>query len=289
MLAYLILHYKNADVTENCIEALLKTKLEDAQIVVVDNASENGSYEELLDRFSSDSRIHFMKNESNLGYAAGNNVGFRYAKKVLGAEWIVLLNNDVIIEQEDFQQVLLDEYQQEKFYVAGPDIRTPDGGSQNPFLLECPDKRGIMKKLFHDYIVLFLMKIKLQQNLKKILHYDGNIFQPNEIQTIRDFQGVLHGSCIIFSPDFIEEFNGLYGGTFLYCEEEILCYILKQLQYSYCYLKSLRVIHYHSVSTKREMKDENQRKMMEISRRIDSYKKFLHIVKTKDNVGVFLL
>ena len=288
MLAYLILHYKNADITEQCVDALLEGEIGDSQIVVVDNASGNGSYEQLTKRYQDCSRIHFLKNEENLGYAAGNNVGFRYAKDVLKADWIVLLNNDVIIEQKDFQKVLLEEYEKAPFYLAGPDIVTPEGNSQNPFMTECSGKGDIIKKLFHDYVVLALMKIGLQQKLKKALHYDGSIFQPNDVQTIRDFKGVLHGSCLIFSPDYIREFNGLYGGTFLYCEEEILCYILKELQDPYCYLKSLKVVHRHSMSMKREIKDEDQRKMQEIRMRIVSYKKFLGIMKTKENIGDYL-
>lgn len=288
MLAYLILHYKNADITEQCVDALLEGEIGDSQIVVVDNASGNGSYEQLTKRYQDCSRIHFLKNEENLGYAAGNNVGFRYAKDVLKADWIVLLNNDVIIEQKDFQKVLLEEYEKAPFYLAGPDIVTPEGNSQNPFMTECSGKGDIIKKLFHDYVVLALMKIGLQQKLKKALHYDGSIFKPNDVQTIRDFKGVLHGSCLIFSPDYIREFNGLYGGTFLYCEEEILCYILKELQDPYCYLKSLKVVHRHSMSMKREIKDEDQRKMQEIRMRIVSYKKFLGIMKTKENIGDYL-
>lgn len=288
MLAYLILHYKNADITEQCVDALLEGEIGDSQIVVVDNASGNGSYEQLTKRYQDCSRIHFLKNEENLGYAAGNNVGFRYAKDVLKADWIVLLNNDVIIEQKDFQKVLLEEYEKAPFYLAGPDIVTPEGNSQNPFMTECSGKGDIIKKLFHDYVVLALMKIGLQQKLKKALHYDGSIFKPNDVQTIRDFKGVLHGSCLIFSPDYIREFNGLYGGTFLYCEEEILCYILKELQDPYCYLKSLKVVHRHSMSMKREIKDEDQRKMQEIRMRIVSYKKFLGIMKSKENIGDYL-
>ena len=289
MLAYLVLHYKNADITKQCLESLLQTGLEESCIVVVDNASGNGSFEELRSQYGGNNKITFLLNKENLGYAAGNNVGFRYAKEKLGAEWIVLLNNDVVLEQRDFRETLLEEYEREPFYVAGPDIVTPEGNSQNPFRMECPDRKRIYKSLIHDYVVLALMKIGLQQKLKKALHYDGSIFQHNDTGTIRDFQGVLHGSCLIFSPDFIRRFDGLYGGTFLYCEEEILCFILKRQGCSYCYLKSLQVIHRHSATMKREIKDEDRRKMTELRNRIDSYRKFLHIAKNKGDLGDYLL
>jgi GT2 family glycosyltransferase len=270
------------------MDSILRESSGDCGIVVVDNASGNGSYERLAEHYGGQSHIHFLQNEENLGYAAGNNVGFRYAKNVLGADWIVLLNNDVTVEQKNFEEVIYSEYEKAPFYVAGPDIVTPEGNQQNPFRMECPKKKDILKKLCHDYLVLALMKTGIQQRLKKALHYDGSTFKPNATPTIHDFGGVLHGSCLIFSPDYIREFDGLYGGTFLYCEEEILCYILKNLQYPYSYLKSLQVTHRHAVSMKREIKDEDQRKMMEIRRRIVSYRKFLHIAKTKDHIGDYL-
>lgn len=287
MFAYLILHYKNADITEQCIESLLKHN-DDSHIIVVDNASVNGSYEYLTDKYGSYKNIHFLANDTNLGYAAGNNVGFRYGKDVLKADWIVLLNNDVTIEQENFREVVLDEYKKKSFYIAGPDIVTPEGNNQNPFRMQCMNEKIIRKNLVHDYIVLALMKIGIQQILKKLLHYDGSTFKPNDTDTIRDFHGVVHGSCIIFSPDFIREFDGLYNDTFLYCEEEILCYVLNRLGYTYSYLKNVTVTHRHSATMKREIKDEDKRKMIEISRRIVSYKKFLKISECKDDVGIYL-
>ena len=86
----------------------------------------------------------------------------------------------------------------------------------------------------------------------------------------------------------MKEFDGLYNGTFLYCEEEIMCYILNKLGYTYSYLKNVTVIHRHSASMKREVIDEDKRKMIEISRRIVSYKKFLKIAKCKEDVGKYL-
>ena len=176
MFAYLILHYKNADITEQCIDTLLSHG-DDSHIIVVDNASDNGSYERLTSRYDSNENIHFLHNEKNLGYAAGNNVGFRYGKDVLKADWIVLLNNDVTIEQTDFKEVILKEYKNNPFYIAGPDIVTPEGDNQNPFRTECMNAKVIKKNLLHDYVVLGLMKVRIQQLLKKMLHYDGSTFK----------------------------------------------------------------------------------------------------------------
>ena len=67
MFAYLILHYKNADVTEQCIESLLKHDMEDSCIIVVDNASDNGSYEILTEKYGNNDKLHFLHNEKNLG------------------------------------------------------------------------------------------------------------------------------------------------------------------------------------------------------------------------------
>lgn len=288
MFAYLVLHYKNADVTEQCIQSLLSNDMEDSCIVIVDNASGDGSYEKLSDIYGDDQRIHMLHNDTNLGYAAGNNVGFRYAKDILKADWIVLLNNDVTIEQSDYRSRVMAEYMANPFYIAGPDIVTPEGGNQNPFRTECMNAKVIRKNLIHDYIVLILMKLKIQQMLKRLLHYDGSIFKPNDTDTIHDFHGVLHGSCIIFSPDYIKVFDGLYNDTFLYCEEEIVCFILNKLGLTYSYLKSVHVTHRHSVTMKRQVHDEDKRKMIEISNRIVSYKKFLKIAKDRTDVGKYL-
>ena len=82
--AFLLLHYKNADVTMECINSIMKVeKDEKYDIVVVDNASKNGSIEQLKLEYQDEKNIHFIQNEENLGYARGNNIGFAYAKNVL--------------------------------------------------------------------------------------------------------------------------------------------------------------------------------------------------------------
>ena len=98
---FVVLHYKTAEDTIECIKSI--ENLEDKSfIVVIDNASNNGSIEEVEKVFQKYHNIHIIKNESNLGFAEGNNVGFDYAKNSVKAKFIVVLNNDIIIQDRKF-------------------------------------------------------------------------------------------------------------------------------------------------------------------------------------------
>jgi GT2 family glycosyltransferase len=111
-IAYVILHYVTAKDTIECIKSIenLQTDYE-TSIVVVDNASGNDSLEEVKEITSNYNNITYIKNEKNLGFAKGNNVGFRYAKYELNADFIILLNNDTVIEQPDFSEKIVQKYE----------------------------------------------------------------------------------------------------------------------------------------------------------------------------------
>jgi GT2 family glycosyltransferase len=64
------------------------------QIVLVDNASADGSGDRLHARFP---EVRYIQTGANLGYAGGNNVGVREAL-AMGANWVLVLNNDTVVE-----------------------------------------------------------------------------------------------------------------------------------------------------------------------------------------------
>ncbi len=287
--AFLILHYMNADVTINCIESILTSMPKmHYDIVVVDNASNNGSYEVLKEKYSNNDRIHFLCNKENLGYARGNNVGFSYAKHELKAEWICLANNDVIFSDPLWMDKVFEAYCKKSYYVLGPDIITPDGEHQNPFRMNVSGKKEVAKSLIHDEIVYFLLKLGIQRKLRRKMNIKDVRADVNWKNSVEDFKGVLHGSCVVFSPDYIKEFEGLYKGTYLYAEEEILCYVLQKLGYRYTYFCGVQVTHCHATSFKKSIEDEDKRKMVIVKNRIKSYRKFLKIVFTNKDVGKYL-
>ena len=69
------------------------------EVIVVDNASSDGSVEAVKDRFP---QVELIENETNLGFAAGNNVGVKYAKSPV----ILFLNPDTVIKDHAIQKSL---------------------------------------------------------------------------------------------------------------------------------------------------------------------------------------
>ena len=288
-IAFLILHYKNEDVTKQCIESLIQCfDMANIQIVIVDNDSENGSYEKLQQTYKKYNNIYFLHNEKNLGYAAGNNVGFRYAKNNLKAEWICLANNDVIFSDKNWIDKVTNLYKETPYYVLGPDIVTPQGQHQNPFRKNVANSTMVWKSWIHDVIVYWALKLKLQKKINNNVKPQKGQYKTNWMETDIDFHGVLHGSCLLFSPDYVQKFDGLYGGTFLYCEEEILCYILNKAGYRYVYCNQVQVLHNHSTSFKRSIQNEIERKKIIVKNRMRSYHKFLKITRFKGDEREFL-
>ncbi|MBO4772168.1 MAG: glycosyltransferase, partial [Bacteroidales bacterium] len=131
--AFVILHYRTLDVTLSCLETLLESS-PDSPIVVVDNGSGDGSGEEVRSRYAGSKNVTVIVNDQNLGFAKGNNVGYKYVKEHFDADCVVVMNNDVLISQKGFAEILSSYMTENNLEVCGPDIITPEGRHQNPLL-----------------------------------------------------------------------------------------------------------------------------------------------------------
>ncbi len=91
-----ILNYNGRDVIQKCLTSVFKINYPNFEVVVVDNDSSDGSLELVKANFS---KANFIKNETNLGFSAGNNVGIRFALERM-ADYVLLLNNDAEVEKD---------------------------------------------------------------------------------------------------------------------------------------------------------------------------------------------
>lgn len=87
-LSIIIVNYNTKELTGNCINSVIKnTRHISYEIILVDNASKDGSCEYLKDIFPG---IQIIANSENMGFAKANNQGIKAAK----GKYILLLNSD---------------------------------------------------------------------------------------------------------------------------------------------------------------------------------------------------
>jgi GT2 family glycosyltransferase len=92
-----MLNWNSYDYNAECIVSLKKSTVPFSKIVVVDNASADGSIEKLVARFEKDDQVQFIRNPDNYGFARGMNIGIRHALGQ-GASGVFLINNDTIVD-----------------------------------------------------------------------------------------------------------------------------------------------------------------------------------------------
>lgn len=89
----IVLSYNNKEDLVECIPSLMSQTYQDFEIIVVDNASTDGSEEFVRINYP---EIKVVQTGKNLGYAAGNNAGFEVAE----GEYIVVINPDTIVDHK---------------------------------------------------------------------------------------------------------------------------------------------------------------------------------------------
>ncbi len=93
LVSVVVVTYGGLELTKDCLESLARETWPRLEILVVDNASSDGTPEHLREATASDPRIRTIFNSENRGFAAANNQGIAAAR----GEVVVLLNNDTVV------------------------------------------------------------------------------------------------------------------------------------------------------------------------------------------------
>lgn len=256
MIAFVILHYLAVESTITCVKCI-KSLGQDVHIVVVDNASPDGSGLRLARKYKKDRRVTMILNKENAGFARGNNLGVEYAQKHLNPEFTVVLNDDVEIQQPDFCRRIRDIYNNRAFDVLGPDIISQFSGvHQSPKSLKGYDldrvraKAAYVRRSQHPVIMYLGCGEKCSDFIwRRVQRYRRD---KSGIDFAAPAEGVvLHGSCVIFSRRYLKKHPApFYPGTFMYYEMEILEWLCRRDGSVVRYDPSITVLHHQNVATK---------------------------------------
>ena len=280
---FLILHYLTVEDTKRCVSSI-KEKCKEKynyEILIIDNGSPNASGEIIKKKYRDDENITVILSEKNLGFAKGNNLGFAYAKKNMNPTYIIMINNDIIMLQEDFLDKIVEEYHQSQFAVLGPQIIL-NGKEFNypdtlPTLKELKKVRRKAKRLY------IFNKIYLRYVISLLIRVENVFSRKTKINiNIRKENVLLNGCCLIFSKEYIEKFDGIDDRTFLYYEEQLLYIRLVKNNLKSVYNPELRILHNEGVATNQVKKKKRDKFDFKLKHELDSLSV---LIKEMENGG----
>jgi GT2 family glycosyltransferase len=250
-IAIIILNYKNYSLTISCLKNIVENN-ENATLIVVDNYSENQSLEKIKNAFPTVSsvlineediyriniinRLVLIQGKNNYGYARGNNIGIKFVLKG-NFEYIVVLNNDIIVNNDIFNKMsnYVDNVSSD-YVLFGPLLYDNNGNIE----YNCARK----KLSFTDLLMFSPLGDKLRSIFcrKHQKNYDYKNNHPQDVDLIS-------GSFMFFRRVVFDNIDGFDSNTFLYFEEAILCKKIHDSGHKIMFLPMFDAIHLHGATT----------------------------------------
>jgi GT2 family glycosyltransferase len=117
LVSIVILAHNNLALTKACLASLLEfTDYPNYELLLVDNASTDGSIDFFADLAKHHQHVRLVLNPSNLGFAAGNNAGIKTAR----GDFVVLLNNDTYCTRGWLRDLLRHLMKDQRLGAVGP-------------------------------------------------------------------------------------------------------------------------------------------------------------------------
>ena len=191
------------------------------EIIVVDNASSDGSLQAVKQDFPAVKRIALSQ---NIGFARANNVGVRHTSR----QYLFLLNNDTYVPEGAIQKLLELKKKHPEFGIVAPIVFYPDETPQLSW--------GKDLHLFSEVFLKFFAKRWYAWRFKR------------KRRTITQNVDWVSGACFLIERKLYEQIGGFDENFFLYVEDADLCRRIRHLGYTIHLTSEAWIIHYQGKS-----------------------------------------
>ncbi len=229
-LSVVIVNWNVRELLRACVRSVERAYSDlTCEIIVVDNASSDGSVEMLRTDFPS---VHVIACERNVGFSAGNNLGIAAAR----GEFLLFINPDTEIVGDALDALLQCARAHPDVGAVAPQLIFPDGCVQPtryrfPTLASAILDGTILEQWFPRNRAL---------RRYHLADVSENITQ--------DVDWVM-GACLMLRREVIAQVGGFDEQFFMYSEETDLCKRIKDAGWRVVYLPAAKVIHHHSASS----------------------------------------
>jgi hypothetical protein len=210
LISVIVLNYNGKGFLNSCLSSLASQTYPDFEVIVVDNGSRDGSPEYIEENYP---WVRLAKNDENLGFAGGTNVGIRAAK----GEFIITLNNDSRADSR-FIEELIKPMADPEVGVCAAKMLFPDGRINSAGI--CISRSGAA--------------------------WDRGMFEPDRGQY--EFVEEVFGACAgaaLYRREMLDEIGLFDEDFFLYLEDVDLAFRARLAGWKCLYVPGARVIHHH--------------------------------------------
>lgn len=230
-ISIIVINYNGGELIKKCLASVISQRTTlSYEIIVVDNASVDGSREEILSRFP---QVKLMANKTNLGFSRANNQAISLSRGF----YLLLLNNDACIQGEDFLEKAVSFMEKKKDAGAmGPEMVSQEGKVQNPYY------RG------YPHLATEFLSLAGLLPLYNFFHRYGYFYTRDGLAFYRPGREplvVFHlcGACMLFRRQALEEAGLLDEDMFFYREDMDICFRLRKKGWKIFILPYLKTIH----------------------------------------------
>jgi GT2 family glycosyltransferase len=228
-LSIIIVNYNVKEFVSNCLKSIFESKFEsDYEVIVIDNASKDGSVEMILKKFP---QVRLIPNKANYGFAKACNQGIAIAQ----GEYVFLINPDSEVESFTFDRIVGYMDSHPEVGIGGCFLYYPDGKIQSSFY-------KFTSLTNHLGRTLLLYSFLPKNYLTAPFFWD--YFGPGE-----SIERVCGGAMVVRRMA-LEEVGPFDESFFLYYEDEDLCYRMRQKRWKIAPIPGTKIIHYHNQSGK---------------------------------------
>jgi GT2 family glycosyltransferase len=226
-LSIIIVNWNVRELLRACLAALPC----EAEIIVVDNASTDGSAEMVRRDFS---HVRLLANSENRGFTGGNNDGLKVATR----PWVLFLNPDTLVQGDALGQLLAYLQSHAAVGVVGPQLRYGDGSLQSS------------RRRFPTFATALLESTPLAWHLPLHRNPWARRYHMADVPASR-VQEVdwLVGAALLTRQDVLAEVGWFDEGYFMYSEELDWQRRVKQIGWKIVYLAEAVITHYEGKSS----------------------------------------
>ena len=230
-LSIIIVNWNSRAYLEKCIPTIYSDPgLESFEVIVVDNASYDGSKEFLEERFPT---VQYIQSSSNLGFAKANNLGYSHSR----GRHLLFLNPDTEVVAPALSRMLSALRQTVNAAIIGPKLLNTDGSLQTSCVQAFPT---ILNQVLDSE---FLHEVAPKSHLwgTEALLRQG--IGPTIVEMVS-------GACLMIKREAFEKLGLFATDYFMYAEDLDLCYRAGRAGWDVLYLNSAAVFHHGGGSTR---------------------------------------